>query len=703
MVTRRKRTSLQREQERLQKLVRAEYLGLDESALDLDFPNPLIPTVLEDVENPHVHLLKIFRNPKYLAFTAEHVFNIKLHPFQIVILNELWFRKYPMLIATRGGGKSFILALYAMMKSFINQGSKVVIVGSAFRQAKVIFEYCETIWNNAPILRDIVGIGVRSGPRRDVDRCTCTLGDSIITALPLGDGTKIRGQRANIIIADEFASVPKEVFDTVVHGFGSVNTSPVESMERAARIRVLKRKGKWSIAQEEAEAKINRGTQSIISGTAYYSFNHFADQWKEYKAVIESKGDMRKIAEIYHGRIPPKFNYRHYSIIRLPYELLPEGFLDEEHIARSQLTSAVGSHMVEYGAVFAGDSNGFFPRSLIESCVVRDDNLQNMRNGVSKFQAKLKGDRDKEYIFAIDTASEQDNFVILILELHEGHRRVVFCWSTTRQKHLQRIKQGYVTEQNFYGYCARKIRDLMKVFRCRHIIMDAQGGGRTIAETLHDADKIQSGEELIWETVVEDDKKDSDDKAGLHILELANFSDAKWVSDANHGLKKDLQDKITLLPYFDPISLYDANQQDKEQKRVIIDKQGNEIQVTDTYEDIVMEIEAMKDELVTIQHTQTSVQLRDHWDVPEIKGAGGRKGRLRKDRYSSLLMGNMAARLIQRAPVAAEYSSSGGFAKDMQKPQTKDILYTAPDWFNAVNNKFKYESYGIAVKKGSEV
>ena len=72
----------------------------------------------------------------------------------------------------------------------------------------------ETIWNNSPILRDICDRD--SGPRRDVDRCVMRINESRITCLPLGDGQKIRGQRANDIISDEFASIPRDIFETVV-------------------------------------------------------------------------------------------------------------------------------------------------------------------------------------------------------------------------------------------------------------------------------------------------------------------------------------------------------------------------------------------------------------------------------------------------------------------------------------------------------
>jgi hypothetical protein len=694
-----------REQARIQRLIRAESLGLPpEYILDTSFYNPLIPKTEEDKESPHIHLLKLVRKPEYFGFTVKHIFNIELAPFQMVILKELWYRKYPMLIAARGGSKSFMLAIYAMLKSLLHQGSKVIVVGAAFRQAKVIFEYCEHIWQNAPMLRDMVGAGDRNGPRRDVDRCTMTVGESVIIALPLGDGQKIRGQRANVIIADEFATIPKIIYDKVVSGFASVNASPMEAVRRAARMRVLRRLGKWTPELQEREHILNRGNQAIISGTANYGFNHFADYWKEYKGIVESKGDIKKLLEVFKGKIPPKFNWRNYSVLRLPAELLPENFMDEEHVARAQVTTDTSTYQVEYGAVFASDSNGFFRRSLIESCVTRDENIRNMLPGVEIFNARIRGDRNLKYVFSVDPASEGDNFSITILELHNNHRRIVYCWTTNRQKHIERIKQGMVTDKNYYSYCARKIRDLMKVFPCIHISMDAQGGGRQISEALHDDDKLQENELAIWEIIDDDNEKWSDNQAGLHILELIEFSKAEWVSEANHGLKKDLQDKVLLFPNFDPVSLFDANIEDKKLGRVII-KEGHEVTISDTLEDVVMEIEALKDELTTIVHTQTPGTNRDHWDTPENKLEGGRKGRLRKDRYSALVMGNMAARQLMRTPTPIQYQAAGGFAKNYTELEGKDfknmpLWLEAPDWFkNPKNAPTPYEGYGTAVKR----
>jgi hypothetical protein len=96
-----------------------------------------------------------------------------------------------------------------------------------------------------------------------------------------------------------------------------------------------------------------------------------------------------------------------------------------------------------------------------------------------------------------------------------------------------------------------------------------------------------------------------------------------------------------------------------------------------------MDIEELKNELSMIQMTQTP-SGRDRWDTPEIIIAAGKKSKMRKDRYSALLMANMAARIIARTPDQKEYEFYGGFAympeggKEKKKDQ-EDFI--GPSWF----------------------
>ena len=273
------------------KIFEDAWLNLgDLSLIDIDH-NLMINRSKQDIENPDLHLIRILRNPKYIGSTCKLLFGIELHPIQVAILQEFWNRPFPMFIASRGFGKSFILALYSTLKCLFSPGTKIVIVGSAFRQSKIIFEYMETIWRNSPILRSIFN-GNDDGPRRDVDRCTIRLGDSWAIAIPLGDGSKIRGLRAHIIIADEFASISPDIYETVVSGFAAVSANPIQNVKEYAKKKAMTDAGLWN---DELQAlNVKMGNQAIISGTADYGFKHFASYWKRYKAIIESEGSIQK-------------------------------------------------------------------------------------------------------------------------------------------------------------------------------------------------------------------------------------------------------------------------------------------------------------------------------------------------------------------------------------------------------------------------
>ena len=96
-----------------------------------------------------------------------------------------------------------------------------------------------------------------------------------------------------------------------------------------------------------------------------------------------------------------------------------------------------------------------------------------------------------------------------------------------------------------------------------------------------------------------------------------------------------------------------------------------------------MDREELKDELAMIQMTQTS-NGRDRWDTPEVVVGAGKKSKMRKDRYSSLLMANMAARVISRTRTPEEYQFFGGFASSLPSDsdqKKKGNLYSGPNWF----------------------
>ena len=667
------------------------WLGLKSEDIK-GMKNPLKDLDEWSQENFHLHVLKKMRDPKYLHWTVKKILNVDLLPEQVVIMQELWSKSFPMYIASRGFGKSFLLAVYGTLRNLLVPGSKIVIVGAAFRQSKVIFEYMDVIWKNAPILRSLCSDA--SGPRRDVDRCTLKINDSWTVAVPLGDGNKIRGLRAHTIIADEFNSIPVEIYETVVAGFAAVSKDPSGNVKEAAKRKAMKKDGVWSEGNEK-QYDTRHKNQSILSGTAGYDFEPYADYWRKYCSTIKSGGNLEKMhsdsdEEGGSDGIPDymkKLNHREFSVIRIPYELIPEGFMDDQQVSRSRATMHNGIYLMEYGACFAKDSQGFFKRTTIEACVSSDKNIA--KDGWPKFcpdpfDVMIRGRSDRKYVFGIDPASEVDNFAIIVLEIHGEHQRIVYSWTTNKKDFQARKKMGLTNVDDYYGFCVRKIRDLMQAFPCVKIGLDAQGGGYAIAEGLRDPDKMNPDlHEVPILPIIEDKEKDTDRLSGLHILELVQFANAQWLSGANHGLRKDMEDKMFLFPRFDQLTLGMISSQDEIRFNEMKKKFGDnaDLKLFDTLEDTVMDIEELKVELSTIMVTRTSAG-RERFDTPEIKLGTGKKGRMRKDRYSALIIANMIAREIHREFPNPSYNTIGRAANSLygKKPDNKENMYFGQDW-----------------------
>lgn len=655
----------ERSEEEIQRILGDAWLNIqvDEDSLY----NPLATIPAEYEKNPQEYITWLMTRPEYFSFLCKEILNVEIYPAQALILEALWNHKFPMVVCSRGWGKSFTLALYAMIRILLLKRRKIAITGAAFRQAKVIFEYMEGIWNNAPLLRDMVGGAAKAGPSREQDMYRFWIGDSVASAYPLGNGDKIRGQRANDIITDEFASINKEILENVIFGFAAVSSAPVEKIKMHARREMAKKLGVEDLISEERH---EIGNQIIISGTAYYQFNHFYDYFKKWKDFINSQGREEYVRHYFKDGIDPSFNWKDYCIVRVPYELIPKGFMDAGIIARAKATIHSGTYAMEYGATFSKDSAGFFKRSIIEGCVVGPDNPI-----VETFRPVLQGDRKCKYIFGIDPASEVDNFSIVVIEVRENHRRVVYAWSTNKKNHEEKLRTKAIAEQDFYAYVIRKIRELMKRFPCERIALDSQGGGVAIREGLKNLKNCEEGEQPIYEVIDYDNPKDTDGMQGLHLLELINFASGDWTSSANHGLRRDLENKTLLFPYFDSIEVGMVSMDDIKHGRTY-----------DTLEDCVFEIEEIKNELSNIIITKTP-NGRDKWDTPDKLDTSNRKVKMRKDRYCALLMANSVATKIETTPIVVYNISDGGFAGSGKAEDNPDApLYIAPQWWS---NKMK--------------
>lgn len=667
----------------IQKILSEAYMNIYIEN-DNELYNPLLEIPEDMSERPELFITHLLSQPDFFTFTCKYIFDINIIPMQAVVLRELWNKRFPMLIACRGFSKSFSLAVYAILLMLFKENRKIVITGASFRQSKIIFSYMENIINNSSVLRSIFPQECFS---HGTDNHVINFANNITRAIPIGNGERIRGLRSTNTITDEFSSIFIDVFETVISGFGAVSASPSENVQNLAKQKMA-RNLDYQLSEEELVLG-KSDNQIIIAGTAHYDFNHFSRYHKRWLQIIKSRGDKNKLKQIFGEKYDADnddLDWKDYSVIRIPIDVVPDGFMDKAQITRSKATMSSSNYIMEFGAGFVTDSDGFFKNSLINQCTVSSETTiklpsgRTLTNDECFFEPQVFGELSKQYIYGIDPASQQDNFSIIILEDCGEYRKIVNVWVTNNKDHKEKVKLGLSNEHNFYAYVARKIRNLMKIFPCKRMAMDAAGGGIAVMETLRDTDKLQHGEQPILPIIIPGKKQETDNLVGINLIEPINFTSQEWTSTSNHGLKKDLEDRVLLFPFIDNVSLAIAEAQDE----IVKDEYS--------LEKLIFNIEELKQELVSITVSETATG-REHFDTPEIKTKTGKKGRMKKDRYSALLMANACARNLASTTYIPLSTIVGGFAssysnKDREKEDKQ--LFSTPNFItNQLQNLYE--------------
>ncbi len=596
-----------------------------------------------------------------LAKFVELVFRNKfgdpmvLLPFQRVMLHMMWTKKFPMVLACRGAGKTFMLAIYCLLKCLLIPGTRIVVVSGGFRQAKFVFQYMDEIIKNSPILQEAIRKyhpGNDFGVKYATDKVYLKVGwNTDVTGIPIGDGSKVRGLRATTLICDEVASIEDKVFDTAIGPFLSVQADPAEAVIVRSFIDRLKKLGaKQEVIKMVEAGQRKQGNQLVLTGTATYQFNHFFRRYQAYSIFAKSGGDKKKIKEglqIQTGETGAVLTddmldlwsslYKEYAIFQLPYNGMPPGFLDDAVVAthRATMDPVIFGH--EYQCKFSKDTNGFFPRSIVDEASPGKDDP-------NEVHYELYGDPHAQYVMGLDPARWNDNFGLVVLKLQGGTARCVYVKSWNKAKFQDSVKN---------------IREVMRRFpNIVRIAMDKGGGGDTIMELLANAKILEEGERPIIEIEPQDEFKAIPN--AVRILEMINFH--TWAAPANHAMKSDIILKRILFPkrLDDDVVMHQQAMIVKGRPLSINSKSDVEdiefynhindlLYGTETNDGEVItngayrEFNFMVDELCTICQTVTE-KGTETFGLPRLADQPEGLDIRRRDRYSALLLASHAAR-----------------------------------------------------------
>lgn len=145
---------------------------------------------------------------------VEEVLGIQLKLFQKIILYAMMHNNFTMYLAARGQGKTYLTALFCIVRCILFPGTKVVVSSGTLKQAnEVLLKIQDDFMKHSAILRT------------EIEKCNIGQNDS---AIYLKNGSWIkartssqnsRSARANCIIVDEFRMVDLEIINTVLRKF----------------------------------------------------------------------------------------------------------------------------------------------------------------------------------------------------------------------------------------------------------------------------------------------------------------------------------------------------------------------------------------------------------------------------------------------------------------------------------------------------
>lgn len=426
-----------------------------------------------------ISMIKYYRNDPITA--AYDLLGVDLAPIQRILLRDMWFKNFTISIVSRGGGKTFLLGVNAVLHALLYPGYRVGLISASFRQSKMIFLEVEKLYQRSPILRE----ACEKKPVRGSDTCylkfkaTDTSNGSFIEALPIGvDGAKIRGSRFYLIEVDELAQVPPQIVDMVLRPMASVSLEPMQKVRERERQDSLIAQG-LAAKEDFTEESANK---MVMTSSGYFKFNHMWNRMKSYWHAMNEEGGITK-----------------YAVHQVPYQLLPKAFLDEENIKEARRTMSTIEFAMEYEAVMISDSDGFFKASTLEACTTGN-----------KFSIQFTGTSGKTYVLGVDPNQGGSAACgLIVIEVGNPHK-IVYV------KELKnKTTQGMVMA----------VQDLIDSFNITRIFMDSQGGGKPVRDLLQEG---YNGHEPILDM---DDETTLGTK-GKRILQLINPT-TSWINDAN--------------------------------------------------------------------------------------------------------------------------------------------------------------------------
>jgi hypothetical protein len=342
-----------------------------------------------DEREAKVLLYKFLReNP---SFTSELLTGVELFPFQHMAIKAMFNTDYFLGVWSRGLSKSFTTGIFAILDAILHQGVHIGIISKSFRQAKMIFRKIEDISKSvkAPMFAETI-----TRVSRGNDEWFMEIGRSRITALPLGDGEKLRGFRFQRMIIDEFLLMPEKIYNEVIVPFLSVVENPTERQ----KIYDIESKMIADGKMKEEDRTIWPNNKIIGLSSASYKFEYLYKLYQQYEYLIKNEKRDKDDA--------------HRVVMHFSYDCAPTQLYDQSLLNQAKATMSDSQFQREFGSIFTDDSSGYFKVSKMIQCTIPDGEGQSI---------EVAGDANAKYILSFDPSWSEsegsDDFAMQVIKL----------------------------------------------------------------------------------------------------------------------------------------------------------------------------------------------------------------------------------------------------------------------------------------------
>jgi hypothetical protein len=555
-----------------------------------------------------------------ITFTTSLISGVDLFPFQHMAIKAMFETDYFMGVWSRGMSKSFTTGVYAFLDAIMHQGVEIGILAASFRQSKQIFKKIEDIVSKpeAKMLAHCITKKSKSN-----DEWLMEIGRSRIRALPLGDGSKLRGFRFHRIIIDEFLLMPERIYNEVIVPFLSVVENPTQRENLYNLETKLIDQGKM----KEEDRYIWPNNKLIMLSSASYKFEYMYKLYSQFDNLIAKQTDNATRC-----------------IMQFSYDCAPKQLYDQNLITQAKATMSQSQFEREFGALFTDDSSGYFKTSRMAACTVRDGEEPNV---------EIKGQPEDEYILAFDPSwsesESSDDFAMQVLKYHKskGTSTLVHSYAMSGTPLRDHI--------NYFHY-------LIKNFNIIAIVGDYNGGVQFI-NAVNESQLFKS-ENIKIKTIDGDFDKMDTYKEELQTAKLQyNPKDYKylilrkptsdWIRRANELLQANFDHKRL---WFGSRAI-DETYNKQRAKKIPIDKlkfirlsddeqkQSSAAKMIDFIEHQYDMMHMTKNQCALIQIT-TSPQGTQTFGLPlELRRQSG-PDKARKDSYSALILGSWMVKIL---------------------------------------------------------